>query len=288
MRLFQILTRRVSAGKMQVTRKLLDRVCRKTNGKPGSKPPKPRRQKRSNFTRSLCAALGVALTLSIWLVTAPAATAAPSRESATALSGYSAAALFNQANAYARDGKPGLAILNYERARLLAPNDADLGANLHFVRAKAGLPDEPENWFTRSLTYARPNTLAWLGSFGLVLAGMCLLLVRLYPQPRLAFRSLTFVGALFIAAAIGNAITTWPRVNEAVVIVREAPARTSPVSGAEPAFKLREGETVTVRTEYHDFALVETPAGRSGWVARADLSRVVPQSGNPAPSTNRT
>jgi uncharacterized protein YgiM (DUF1202 family) len=79
-----------------------------------------------------------------------------------------------------------------------------------------------------------------------------------------------------------------PKVTEAVVIARESPVRTSPVSVAEPAFKLREGETVTVRAERQDFALVETTAGRSGWVMRADLARVVPQSGNPAPFTHRT
>jgi hypothetical protein len=32
-----------------------------------------------------------------------------------------------------------------------------------------------------------------------------------------------------------------------------------------------------MRAEHQDFALVRTAAGRSGWVARADLARVVPQ-----------
>jgi len=278
MTLFQILTRRVATGKTKVTRKLIDRVCREAGGKPCSKPTKPHRRKRGGFTGSFCAALVAVLMLPIWLVTAQAAAGAQPRGSSIATSGYSAAALFNRANACAREGKSGLAILNYERALLLAPNEADIAANLHFVRAKAGLPDAPENWFTRSLRYARPNTLAWLGSLGLVLAGMSLLLVRLYPQRRLAFRSLTFAGVWLVATAIGSAITTWPRVNEAVVISREAPARIAPVSAAEAAFKLHEGETVTMRAEHQDFALVQTSAGRSGWVARADLARVVPQS----------
>jgi len=277
MTLFQILTRRVATGKTKVTRKLLDRVCRETGGKPCSKPTKPPRRKRGGFTWSFCAALVAVLMLPIWLVTAHAAVGAQPRGSSIATGGYSAAGLFNRANACAREGKSGLAILNYERALLLAPNEADIAANLHFVRAKAGLPDAPENWFTRSLLYARPNTLAWLGSLGLALAGMSLLLVRLYPQRRLALRSLTFAGVLLVATAIGSAITMWPRINEAVVISREAPARIAPVSAAEAAFKLHEGETVTMRAEHQDFALVQTSAGRSGWVARADLARVMPQ-----------
>jgi tetratricopeptide (TPR) repeat protein len=276
MTLFQILTRRVATGKTKVTRKLLDRVCRETGGKPCSKPAKPPRRKPAGFTRSFCAALVAVFMLLIWLVTAHAAAGAQPRGSNIGTGGYSAAALFNRANACAREGKSGVAILNYERALLLAPNDADIAANLHFVRAKAGLPDAPENWFTRSSTCARPNTLAWLGSLGLVLAGISLLLVRLHPQRRLAFRSLTFAGVLLAATAIGSAITMWPSINEAVVIAREAAVRASPVSAAEAAFKLHEGETVTMRAEHQDFALVQTSAGRSGWVARADLARVVP------------
>jgi SH3-like domain-containing protein len=125
------------------------------------------------------------------------------------------------------------------------------------------------------LIWIRPNTLAWLGSFGLVLAGVGILLVRLYSQRRRVFRVFTFAGALLVATAIGSAVAMWPKVKEAVIMVREAPARTSPVLAAEPLFKLREGETVTVRAEHQDFSLVQTAAGRSGWVDRADLSLVV-------------
>jgi hypothetical protein len=217
--------------------------------------------------------------LPICLFTGYAAIAAQPSQSNTAASGYSAAALFNLGNAEARAGKNSLAVLDYKRAQLLAPDDPDIAANLHFVRAKAGLPDAPESWLTRSLNFARPNTLAWFGSFGLVLAGVSLLLVRIYPRRLVAFRSLTFAGALLLAATIGSAIMTWPTVNEAVVIARETPARTSPVLAAEPAFKLRAGETVMVRAEHQDFTLVQTMMGRSGWVARVNLSRVVPQSG---------
>ena len=271
MTLFQILTRKLAAGKIKATRKLLNRVRGEMGGQRRSKPPQARGGRPHGFARSCCAEFVAAWMLAVCLVTAPAATAATG--------GYSTAALFNQANANARAGKTGLAILNYEQAQLLAPNDPDIAANLQFVRAKAGLPDASENWLTHGLTCVPPNTMAWLGSLGLALAGLGLLLVRLYPRRRLAFRSLTFAGALLVAAALGSAIMTRPRLNEAVVIARAAPALTSPVLAAEPLFKLREGETVTVRAEHQDFALVRTTAGRSGWVARADLARVVPPSG---------
>src|ERR1700677_2919513 len=52
----------------------------------------------------------------------------------SARAGYSSTALYNLANAYARDGKPGMAVVNYERARLLAPDDPVIEANLVLVR----------------------------------------------------------------------------------------------------------------------------------------------------------
>src|SRR5271165_5790745 len=77
--------------------------------------------------------------------------------------GYSAAALYNSANAYARAGKPGMAVLNYERARLLAPEDPDVDANLRFVREAAHVGAEPRRWSDRVVTLARPAVVAWLG-----------------------------------------------------------------------------------------------------------------------------
>ena len=288
MRLFQILTRCVATGKTKVTRKLFKQVQRETHGNPCSMPPIPSQKKCRGVTRLCYVALSVVLALPICLVSGYSATLPHSGAGTTGTRAYSAVALFNQANAYARSGQTGPAILNYERALLLAPTDADVAANLHFARAKAGLPDAPKNWFARSLTFARPNTMAWLGGFGVMLAGMSLILVRLFPQRRLAYRSLTVVGSLLFATAIGSAITIWPKMNEAIVTTDEAPACITPVSTAEAAFKLLVGETVTVCAEHQGFALVQTSAGRTGWVARADLARVVPPMGIAAPSPHRS
>jgi hypothetical protein len=194
---------------------------------------------------------------------------------ANAAPGYSAAALYNQGNACARAGKTGQAILNYERAQLLAPNDSDIAANLHFVRAKAGLRDLQVS----CLNWAPPDTIAWIGSFGVLIAGAGFLLKR---------RTVTFAGALLVTAAIGNAITLWPKMSEAVVMIHEVPAFASPVVGGDTLFKLHEGENVTVRAEQKDFSLVQNSTGRSGWVGRADISFVVPQSGHHSQPMHRT
>ena len=58
---------------------------------------------------------------------------------ANAQSSFSAPELFNQANAAQHEERFGLAILGYERARLLSPNDSSIEENLRIAREKAGV-----------------------------------------------------------------------------------------------------------------------------------------------------
>src|SRR6266852_5690075 len=85
---------------------------------------------------------------------------------------FSADGLYNLANSYARAGKPGLAVLNYERAWLLAPDDADINANLDYVRASAHVPMEPRTRFARIARAVKPTLAAWIGVLGIALVGV--------------------------------------------------------------------------------------------------------------------
>lgn len=190
---------------------------------------------------------------------------------------YSADGLYNLANSYARAGKPGLAVLNYERALLLAPADADINANLEYVRSSAHVTTEPRSRFSRVVQVVRPNLAAWLGVVGIALVGAGLLARRVLPRFRWLQAGGILPGVALIALAVSNALLMWPRIHEAVVLVNQTSARVSPVPMGDTAFVLREAESVTMTAEHEDFVLVRTRAGRSGWVARADLGAVVPR-----------
>src|SRR5579863_858890 len=74
---------------------------------------------------------------------------------------YSADELYNLANAYARAGKPGLAVLSYERAALLAPGSPDIDANLAYVRASGHVFVKPRGRVARLVEVVGPTTAAW-------------------------------------------------------------------------------------------------------------------------------
>jgi type IV secretory pathway VirB2 component (pilin) len=189
---------------------------------------------------------------------------------------YSADGLYNLANSYARAGKPGLAVLNYERAALLAPGDSDINANLDYVRASAHVPAEPRTRFTRIAQTVTPALAAWLGVAGVALVGLGMLASRMTSRFRWLRAISILLGVASIALTVSNAVLLSPRMRDAVVLVNQTPARVSPVPMGDTAFVLREAETVTITAEHEDFILVRTRAGASGWVARGSLGAVVP------------
>ena len=189
---------------------------------------------------------------------------------------YSADGLYNLANSYARAGKPGLAVLNYERAALLAPNDADINANLEYVRAAAHVPTQPRSRFVRFAQFASPALTAWLGVVGIALTGAGLLARKITSRYRWPRTGSILLGVALIALTVSNAMLLWPRMHQAVVLVNQTPARVSPVPMGDTAFVLPEAETVTMTAEHEDFVLIRTRGGQTGWVARANLGAVVP------------
>jgi hypothetical protein len=188
---------------------------------------------------------------------------------------YSADGLYNLANSYARAGQPGLAVLNYERAALLAPDDPDINANMEYVRALAQVPTTPRNRFARIAQAASPTLAAWMGVLGIALLGVGLLARRIAPRLRWLRGGVFLLGVALIALTASNAILLWPRMHEAVVLINQTPARVSPVPMGDTAFVLREAETVTMTAEHEDFVLIRTRGGLSGWVARANVAAVV-------------
>ena len=218
----------------------------------------------------------------------PALAQAPQSVAASAVAGsdappvatpssYSATSLYNLGNSYARAGKPGLAVLNYERASLLAPSDPDIEANLRYVREGAHLPVEPRSTWQRVVTVGSPTLWSLLGVLGVLLLGCALLAGERYPAHRWKRRVAALVGFVLLGATAGNAVVLWPTLHAAVIVTAATPVQVSPVPMGDQLFTLPEGEIVTIAAEHEDFVLVQTATGRKGWVARVNLVAVVPR-----------
>jgi hypothetical protein len=190
--------------------------------------------------------------------------------------GYSAPVLFNLANAQLREGQVGQAILNYQRARWLAPRDPDIAANLRRAQEQAHLPIVAPAWPVHCADLLSLNGWAGLGTVSLLLFTATLQLALLVPRARPAC-SLARVAALLAllgsAAAIG---ARWGDLDRAVVTAKEAAVRVSPVTMGQALLRLPEGSMVRIVKPHGGFALVRNLEGQQGWVSRDALSPVIP------------
>jgi tetratricopeptide (TPR) repeat protein len=204
-------------------------------------------------------------------------TAMAQYEAILAHDGYSAPVLFNLGNAYYHMGQFGEAILNYERAQILAPRDTSIAVNLRLAREKAGVSAPALNKVEQAARILTPNTLAWVGSIALITICLGIGVGRVVPR-FCHVKIIVGTAAVTLLAVAASFAIRWPEFNRAIIITANAPARIAPAGTAAESFALKAGEPVNLANTYGQFILARTPDGRSGWVARADLARVLPQS----------
>ena len=197
--------------------------------------------------------------------------------------GYSAPLCFNLGNAEAKAGHPGPAILNYERARYLAPGDTDIDHNLQLARKQAGLDSNSYRWWQVLLLRVTPLAgyliVACLLLLILAMAGNASLSARKIQQPVLRgiCRGIFFAGVpvcLLLGFVELSAIGFTNRI-EGVIVTKDATLRLSPFESAEHVGALPEGDLVTVERRHNDYLWIEARDHHFGWVQEKDLQPVV-------------
>jgi hypothetical protein len=187
----------------------------------------------------------------------------------------SAPELFNQANAAQRANRLGPAILGYERARLLSPNESSIEQNLRIAREKAGLSAPAIPIWQRPAHWLGFDDWALLVSSALFMGCGLFFAFRYVPR-----RAISWIGASCGAAVVlaATAIALrWNELDRAVIQNAQAKAHIAPAADAQTTFDLKAGEMVTAQREYGDFVLVRTSDQRSGWVSKSDVDRVIPK-----------
>lgn len=189
----------------------------------------------------------------------------------------SAPTLFNAGNAAQRAGRLGPAILDYERARLLSPNDSSIAHNLQLAREKAGVAAPAVSVWQRPAHVLSFNGLAALASVSLLL---CVLIFFGAPffatnRTRLARGLQISLGALVVLAVVALAIR-WPELQRAVVVGAQPTARIAPAAEAASVFPVKPGEIVQAEGAYGNFVRIRNAAGQSGWISRTEVEKVIP------------
>ncbi len=189
---------------------------------------------------------------------------------------HTSSSLFNEGNARLRGGEVGQAILAYERAQWLAPNDPDIAGNLLLARRQADLPIEQLSLLQRATRRLTFDTWSWLAAGSLFLLAVNVLLQGFDPRWRLFQRGINASMAVALALSVLALALLWPDLDRAVVVAQDAPMRISPVTVIPPVQNLRAGEIVRLKRSRGEFSLVSNDKGDRGWVPREAIALVVP------------
>ena len=195
-----------------------------------------------------------------------------------------AAIFFNLGNARFRQEQLGRAVLDFERARQLAPTDPDILANLRFAEERLGVtevnrPVQPLARFEEAVAGRRTiGQWAHYEVAGVWLMVLCVAGAIWLPRLRTGFAigavvagvGLAIAGAALSARVLGERIG--PR---AVVLAQKAPARFAPLTDATIHFQLSEGTKVWIREDRGQWWLIERADGQQGWIQVADAERVL-------------
>jgi tetratricopeptide (TPR) repeat protein len=201
--------------------------------------------------------------------------AAGAYEKILATGAQSPALLFNAGNAAFKAGHIGHAIAAYRQAELLSPRDAELRANLAFVRNQVqGATLRESRWqnWVGALTLNEGTVLTAVFFWAL----FSLLAVRQL-RPALAPK-LQGVTRLTIALTIFSgtvlALQAANHFNAAVAVVTsgEAIARSGPFDEAQSVFTARDGAELRVQASHDDWVQVVNNAGKIGWLSRKQVA----------------
>lgn len=192
---------------------------------------------------------------------------------------------YNLANAYFRTGENTKAILFYNRALLIAPNDEDIRYNLAIAESqtKDSIEEVPEPFlkhWTRTLRNSL-DELTWT-ILSLVMAGLVLALVVTFLLAHsTGIRKGAFFGAaaavlLCIVATSFAASQRRAMLNreEAIVMSTAASVKSSPDRAATDLFVLHEGTKVKIVGTLDRWSEVVIADGKKGWIESDKIERI--------------
>ena len=202
-------------------------------------------------------------------------------------SGYKSSPLYyNMANSYAKLNKFGYAILYYEKALLLDPNNTDASYNLNIVNKKnidkiineagkaemAGV-NEIYN-FLRSLY---TPFLIYLFIFLWIPVWIILILKKFGKMKSNAYTFLAILLVLIALFNLGLIFGNYYALNKiklGIAVTKESNVIDGPDDAYKKLFKIHEGLKVRITDERDGWYQITLPNGNVGWVKESDVKKI--------------
>jgi tetratricopeptide (TPR) repeat protein len=200
--------------------------------------------------------------------------------------GYESYALYyNLGNAYFRNNETAQAILYYEKALKLEPNNEDIKHNIEVINSK--LADKVEKvpelfykrWWKEVINLMDIDMLA---AFNIILFTLALLLIAVYISvSNLVIRKISFWTGISLLLFFGLGIVAASQRNhylnnqhEAIIFTPTINIKSSPDENSKDIFVLHEGTKVTLLDVVADWQEIRIANGSVGWIRNSDIRKI--------------
>ena len=192
---------------------------------------------------------------------------------------------FNLGNAYFRNNQIAKAILNYERALLLNPNDSDIRHNLRFAKTKIeDKIDSADSFFINQWIRSVQNLYSantW-GIIGIVIFLALIIAVGGYMiSTQITIRKISFYsGIVLLALMLIVNVFAFKQKNKianrstGIVMSASVSIYTSPDAHSQELFRLHEGSKVRIKREEGNWFEIVIANGSVGWLQKKSIEKI--------------
>jgi len=198
---------------------------------------------------------------------------------------HSTEVYFNLGNCYYKTNKTAKAILNYERALKLKPNDEDILFNIKIAQLKVvdKIETVPEIFYVRWANHL--SSIFSIDGWGkLITIGVWLMFLfaavyALSQKPALKKVSLLlsfiFLIFTFLVWFLAKQYYETSKINKSAIILSESVyVKSSPGENNTDLFLLHEGTKASILDEFENWEKIKIANGSVGWVKKNDLEEI--------------
>lgn len=198
---------------------------------------------------------------------------------------HSAAVYFNMGNASYKLGDIPSALLYYEKAQKLSPNDEDIQANIKLANSKISdkIEEVPEfflnRWWKSVFLGFSANVFA-VCSLLLMLTGSALLIIYFFAAQvvlkKAAFFAaiLCFILGIFTVFTLNRQLSYFEGQKQGIVFNSPVYVKSEPSEQSRSLFLIHDGVKVTILESNPGWVRIRLANGNEGWMKIADLKEI--------------
>jgi len=192
---------------------------------------------------------------------------------------------YNLGNSYFRFKNLPKAILYYEKAKLIAPDDEEINFNLNLANSliidKVNAVPEffVSKWIKNAITQFNSNTWAII-SLTIFIISLAFLLLFLFSKKIILRKIFFWVGVfllMFTVFSTYSSISTKNNItnnNSAIIMKSVTTAKSSPSDSSTDLFIVHEGTKIIIRETVEDWSEIKLSDGNIGWLKVSDYERI--------------